>query len=873
MADTAVPRNPGAEPPPTPPASPTPAAPAPPIPSRHPPTTDPTGGGSTAARATSSQLAVGNNQWIELRVKIKDLIRVGTDPTRGLAHIAAAEILVSGEGPAVGITVDYDSLYLTGGFGPDVGEIGDPYVYRYRYRSTLTGEVSNVSPSSRGGVLPRRGRVDITPAASTDAQADRIDYFRLGGALNRWTFVGTGLNSAAAFHDDVNDSAIDGAETPPFDDFQPWITLATNAAGKATLAGNALLRTSGDLFNLTWAPGSLILVNNKALTLDQVLSTSVLLTVENGGSGANLDWSLPAPELLAQPLPAIWASDTGVVFACGDPRNPGTLYWTKPGNPDVTSDRNSLQVTSGVEPLQHGWCYDQICYVASTENVYAIESDPTTGGFRTRLVPTGKGLKYSRWAFAVAPEGVYFLTTEGIALTSGGGPARYITDPDLKSLFPEGGVAGVSVRGIDPPDLTQHARLRLARIGSYLYFDYATATGHDRTLIFDRLHQRWYFDQYAASGFSLRAPEEGEGDLNQMAGDVGGAIWIADDGAFDLGGGVAADTPIAWGLDTSQVDFGDPRAEKQLGDAILDCDPALETITLTPLSGMAAVALPATVLAAQNGRSPYIIGIDQHPATYAISLGLSIRSSTSSSSAAPILYLWEPAILVKPALTLARATDWSDLGTPSAKFIQGVLIRANTFGVPKSVQVEYDGGATGTTVALTLACLHDGESTIAYPRSSSGWTPFVAHLVRLVGVDAIPWLLDESALAWVFEPAPELATEWMTPVITHDLPGYFHARDLLVGISDAASPVLVELLYDGVPDAYTLTPSSAAYARIYQLLRARKGRSLQYRLTSATPFRLYKQDTIVRVAGWGVPTGYQLARPFGGQSLVSGAEV
>src|SRR3990172_1296701 len=118
-----------------------------------------------ADSATTSQLALGNNQWIDLTVRVSDLVHVVTDPSRTLANIQAVQILVSAA--AIGvvndapitvdpITVSYGDLWAGGGAGPDVGDVGDPYVYTYRYRSSLTGVVSNPAPPSRGGVIPKR---------------------------------------------------------------------------------------------------------------------------------------------------------------------------------------------------------------------------------------------------------------------------------------------------------------------------------------------------------------------------------------------------------------------------------------------------------------------------------------------------------------------------------------------------------------------------------------------------------------------------------------------------------------------------------------------------------------------------------------------
>jgi len=406
-----------------------------------------------SAGATSSrQLSLGDDQWVMLQCRVRDLTRIGTDATRTLSHINAAAVTVQfvwtgDDSPIPSITCEFSDAYLTGGYGPDVGATLPPYVYRYRGRSTITGERGNPSPSMRAGMLPHRGRVILTPGDNiVAAQCDVIDWFRYGGALARWQYVGTSENEDSPlveFLDPMADSEIDGGEVLRTDLFQPWPSFDLPRNGIAVLAGTSLARVSGDLFNLDWAADSAIIVNGRATSLYRSpTSTSRMEVVDSCGEGATVEWSMPSPTLLAQALPAIWGGPINNVyfmFACGDPADPGLLHWTHGNDPDATSPDNTLVVTSPSEPLQNGFFFDGQPYVFSTEKLYRIV--PDFGGVATfRAVETActKGL-WGRWAFCIAPEGIYFLTKDGICLTAAGGEAINVTAEDLAIMFPQDG--------------------------------------------------------------------------------------------------------------------------------------------------------------------------------------------------------------------------------------------------------------------------------------------------------------------------------------------------------------------------------------------------------------------------------------------------
>ncbi len=824
-----------------------------------------------ATTAISTQLGLGNNQWVDLRVKIGTLIHVGTDPTRTLANAAAFEILLVAEAPTENVvpsplSVFYSDLQIYGGGGPDVGEVGDPYVWTYRYRSSATGAVSNPAPATRGGSIPRRQNMSLTPTVSSDAQVDKVDWFRLGGALTQYTYVGTGPNTTVAFTDDRMDSQIDGGEIIDYNQFQPWPLQDLARTGTCNVAGTAVKWVSGDTFNTSWAPGSFIVINGRASTLYASPSdTTHLFVVDNIGSGTAVDFYLQGPTLLSQPLGRFWGDYQGLYFACGDATNPGTLYWTNPNNVETTTDKNSVFVTTPSEPLQGGGLYNTFPFVFSSEEFYSIQYQPgASSPVRAIRTPCGRGI-WTAWAFDIGPDGVYFLGPDGIYVTAGGSPAVSLTDRDLRAIFPKDGLPGVTTNNIPAVDMSQTNRLRISYISGWVYFDYLDLTATARTLLYDVAGQRWFLDDSALTAIEVRLEEPGSGIYNQMCGGSNGFLYQYDEAAIRDGS-----TDLPWAVYTNWVDGQLPRQVKQFGDFGVDLNAAgsVNGIQVSPV-GEDGTLFPTGTLLAQGdtGRQNYIVDMVSGDGVLARNMGLQFTSTiTGSDTDRPTLFWWEPAYLVKAEDIAHRATDWEDLGYQGAKFVQGVIIRANTYGVDKLVHVQKDGGAT----AITLTINHDGETQVAYPLAAVGWDPFITELIRLVGGDDNSWQL--LGVRFVWEPAPELATQWETQFTSEDWPGYGTVRDMVFAY-ESTTPFILTFTYDDRTQVYVIPSSNGLYKRWYFPFCPNKALSNKFQWKTEDPGRIYKKDVSTRIQGWGQQGGYRSVNPFGGPSRVDGAAI
>ena len=636
----------------------------------------------------SRQMALGNDVWIQLECRVGDLTRVGTDTTLTLGDISNVAIYVQYTGTTDEMELSFVDPYLIGGYGPDAGATLPPYVYRYRYRASTTGARSNPSPTMRAGVTPRRGRVEVTADVSSNPAVDLVDYFRFGGALNRWTYVGTGPNDGDAFDDDMEDGQIDGGEPMRVDIFQPWPTSDLPQQGTCHVVGTSVLRLSGPDFNTNWSADSAIIINGRATQLyGPPLSADRLEVIDNCGFGTGVAYTLPSPTLLAQPLAAIWGgpiNDTFFTFACGDPQDPSALHWTDGNDPDTTSDAKVLLVSSPSEPLLNGGFFDGFPYVFSSEKLYRII--PNFGGvtdFLAQETNCTRGL-WSRWGVAFAPQAIFFIANDGIYMTDGGAEAESIIDPDLRPLFPQEGTVAQQIRGMNPIDFGQPDRLRLAWVGQMLYFDYVDIVGESHTLLYEPRYQRWSWDRYPNGqlgpqgetlsdfgGVRVRLEEPGEGVYDQLLGFGDGVLR-----SFDADQLTDVDQNLPWEYDTSWDFSGDPRALKQWGDAVLDFNPggSINGITVTPVIVNGNQELtPQVVGIGGVVRDTYLIEVEDGVGVLSRNFGMKITGFCElCDTQRPLFYLWEPTWLSKQTPVARRATDWEDLGYKGAKFVKGV---------------------------------------------------------------------------------------------------------------------------------------------------------------------------------------------------------
>jgi hypothetical protein len=729
------------------------------------------------------QTVPGQAQWTELRFKIGALERVGSDTSRTLKDVAAIRVQFTATNT---IQCDIDAWWVGGTYGLEVEETEDPYLYVAVPRSTLTGAMGNPSPPMRSGVLPQRQAVNLSVAQHTDPQVDVIDFYRTGGALLEWHYVGTADNDASPnFTDEYSEDVIKFNPLLEFDNFQPFpIVDIPHSGTQCSVVGSTVTKTTGDDFDTSWARGSVIIIDGIACTLyASPTSTTRLEINESIGTKTNVGYSLPSPTKLAQNLAAVFGPYTlgdGGVFIFGV--KDGYLYWTKQGNPDSAPDINSLRVTSGSEALVNGCVYDGVPYVFSDRRMYKVTPIPTNDGsvtFQVSEIAHSIGL-WSKWGITVGDR-IYFVGEDGIYQSDGGIP-RSLTHEDLYPLFPHEGMAGSSANNIPAPDFSQGTALRLSQCGPQVYFDYAGVGGR-RTLVYDFRIGGWIFDDYA-DDISLHASGDGAGVYEVLCGSALGVLYT-------LGGATDSGSPILCSVTTGADDAGDFRAKKQYGDFMLD-------MYRSPGAGAGTVS----VTYHYNG-----IGVGTSEATQSITSGtarqlylkeaaagagtahhrsVAVEASWSATTSfSPQLFGWEYTYLVRPEDIQLRPTDWTDAGFSGRKLVKAVTIDADTYNVAKTLGIEYDGGVSAGTIAIT----HNGRTRATHELAS----PIQAHLLRLKPQGTTDWALYGAE--FLYDRQPELVTmptEWTDA----GRAGLKFVQGMRIHCNTYGLPVLGNVLYD-----------------------------------------------------------------------------
>lgn len=242
-------------------------------------------------------------------------------------------------------------------------------------------------------------------------------------------------------------------------------------------------------------------------------------------------------------------------------------------------------------------------------------------------------------------------------------------------------------------------------------------------------------------------------------------------------------------------------------------------------------------------------------------------------AAGTILYTWQPSIIPKPETTYNRATDWLDGGSPGAKLWQGFVIEADSFNVKKQFQLQ-----DSDTLAFhpLNECPIGAGGGISFNKQSeiafSCVVPFVAHTVRIVTTDAVPWRHGPDGgwkLNFVTVPMPEVAMGWQTELTSLNGIGWQHLRLLNVEYI-SATPITLTFTVDSqngsiVPVTITIPPA-LTQTKLKIEPSFNKWKLISFNLTSTAPFRLFQEGVSCEIRSWGSSGAYRDEHPFGGQS-------
>jgi hypothetical protein len=365
---------------------------------------------------------------------------------------------------------------------------------------------------------------NLTPTASTDPQVNKIDWYRQGGLLVEFTYVGTSPNTATVFNDTLSDFAALNNPLLEFDNYEPFPSIDLPRTGVVNVAAGSVAgtmqvtRVSGDNFNVRWLPGTDTIIGGVAYTLyNRPTSTSAMTVVLETGQvvpspATGLTYEIPEPLLAAEPSPVEWGPtpDNAGAFAFAlDPNNPGDLLWTKGNNFDSAPDTNRQNVTSPNEPLMNGTVTAELSTVFSTDRFWLIYpnfadalSDVTgTSGQQWTLIQSQstRGL-FMRYALGALGSLNAFRAKDGIFISQGGGPEQDIS-ANIGNLFPRGGQEPATVHigeeSVFPPDDSKPNAQTISIIPGYIFYNYQDKLGTQRTLVYDMEAKGWSVDDYS----------------------------------------------------------------------------------------------------------------------------------------------------------------------------------------------------------------------------------------------------------------------------------------------------------------------------------------------------------------------------------------
>jgi hypothetical protein len=657
--------------------------------------------GNQLHSSSSAMTPPGASQWAQIVFSIAELTRVGSDITKSLQNVTKIQFLWNASGT---INVAHDNaVNIFGGYAADVGDIGAPYLYRVRPRSSVTGARGNPSPATRYGISPRREQVTVyLPSSAYDAQIDTWDIERYGGSVTSYRYVGSTPSSNATFIDNFDDNAVGAGDVLDFDNFEPWpsVDVPFSVTGASVVGTTALVTVPSPTNILRFLPGNLVQL--AGLNVYTLYKRPVLISgttyrfefEENAGTQASVTAAIYEPAIANQHLPYMFGPDVnGTVFACGDPLRAGNLYFAKNYAPDSAPDTYNEEIVPPSEPLLGGEVVDGLAFVASPERWWALYPQPDNPSQRYAYVqqplPRGLAAPYGHCTDGVS---IYWWAKDGIQSSSKGS----LTDGDLYNIFPHEGVLGKSVtymgQTVNPPDYSRAGSFRLTYSNYYLYATYQDSSGTYRQLVLDTRRGAWCGDAYTPVVSAFLHPQQPAGTLltntlrydELIMGTVDGRVAVQTDNTNDLGG------PIICTLDTAEFDGGDSRAPKQWGDIFLDSTPNSAVLTVTGVSLGAQVIAPIAVPAgAARTRLPLSAG--GIVVSDFMGLAFSWTDDFTVQSAPTQLHIWHPSFVIQPAYTQTFYTFGTSFGLDGFKHLPRILLAWSSLAPITLTITTFDG--------------------------------------------------------------------------------------------------------------------------------------------------------------------------------------
>lgn len=293
--------------------------------------------------------------------------------------------------------------------------------------------------------------------------------------------------------------------------------------------------------------------------------------------------------------------------------------------------------------------------------------------------------------------------------------------------------------------------------------------------------------------------------------------------------------------------------------------PTVDSLTITPYTALytnqVSDANIQTGVSTRQGRKEIVLDFNGGDGLFYRDFETAFSWPLSSET---ILYTWQPSLLELPEDTYNRVTDWIEIGGANG-LVQGILVEADTFNVPKVFQLQ-------DSDTLQLHSLNEVGSGVAFNKQSvrafSCSTPFVAHSIRIVTTDGVPWRVWRTEP--IFVPYPEKAQNWTTEITALSGFGFQHLFYLNVEYR-STTPINISFTVDTgngsyAPANFTLPSSGDTQTKQKVLMSPNKWKLLGVSATSTAPFYLFSEGMEGYFRSWSVPGPYRIDKIFGGSS-------
>lgn len=188
--------------------------------------------------------------------------------------------------------------------------------------------------------------------------------------------------------------------------------------------------------------------------------------------------------------------------------------------------------------------------------------------------------------------------------------------------------------------------------------------------------------------------------------------------------------------------------------------------------------------------------------------------------------------------------NFTPYGTRADKWLKAVVFECDTFGQNKSVNVEADG-----VVVETLTVNTTGRKVVQIALTEQA----LGRVWRMYPADGNPGRL--YSMQPVFDEEPFCLDRWESQETNFGLPGWFYLLPSHF-VLKATKPVFLEVRMQVnqtgrlQTETYEIPDTNGEKIRPFVSFRAIKGVLVRFILTSAEPFYLYREETVVNVMPW-----------------------